>query len=87
MTTKTLDIESSINKWGHGLALRINKAVSSITGLDEGAPVLIHAEPGKIVIEALELRPTLEQMLAGFDPVKHGGESMAFKPVGAEKVL
>jgi len=38
--------------------------------------VRVIVKPGRIVIEA-EAEPTLEQMLAAFDPKKHGGEVMA----------
>ena len=40
-------------------------------------------EPGRIVIEA-ETEPTLEQMLAAFNPKKHSGESMSGGSVGVE---
>jgi antitoxin MazE len=40
-------------------------------------------KPGRIIIES-ETEPTLEQMLAAFDPVKHGGEVMADAPRGVE---
>lgn len=36
-----------------------------------------------LVIES-ETEPTLDQMLAAFDPCKHGGEVMADAPLGAE---
>ena len=39
--------------------------------------------PSRVVIET-EAEPTLEQMLAAFDPKKHGGEAMADRPVGKE---
>lgn len=31
-------------------------------------------------------RLSLDQLLAGYDPQKHGGELMAFEPVGREKL-
>jgi len=34
------------------------------------------AEPGRVVIQT-EVKPTLEQMLAAFDPKLHGGEVVA----------
>ena len=30
--------------------------------------------------------PTLEEMLASFDPKRHGGEAMDFPPVGREAI-
>jgi len=53
------------------------------TGLEDGTPVRVIVEPGRIVIES-EIEPTLEQMLAAFDPRKHGAEVMADGPVGVE---
>lgn len=86
MAMQTLDINTNINQWGNGLAVRLNKAVAGVAGVAEGTPVRIHAERGRIVIEAVERRPTLEDMLDSFDPARHGGEAMALSPVGAEVI-
>lgn len=74
---------SQISAWGNGLALRLTKPMAKAAGVSEGTRVRIVAEPGRIVIEA-ESEPTLEAMLAAFDSKRHGGESMAFAPVGVE---
>lgn len=68
---------------GNGLALRLTKPMAKIAGVAEGSQVRVTVKPGRIVIEA-ETEPTLEQMLASFDPKKHGGEAMASAAVGAE---
>ena len=81
-----ITIETSIHKWGNGLAVRINKSVAKAAGVAEGSQVRISAQAGRIVIEKSARRPSLEEMLAGFDPQRHGGEVMAFKPVGVEVV-
>jgi len=86
MTTPTIDIETNINQWGNDLAVRLNKVVAGIVGVAEGTPVHIHAERGRIVIEAVERRPTLDEMLASFEPSRHGGEAMAFSPAGADVI-
>jgi hypothetical protein len=52
-------------------------------GTKYGKSVRIAVEPGQIMIEHNE-EPILERMLAVFDPVRHGGEVMAFSPVGVE---
>lgn len=72
-----------IRAWGNGLALRLTKPMADAAGVKEGSPVRISVEPGRIVIE-IEAKPTLAQMLAVFDPKKHGGEVMAGRAVGAE---
>ncbi|HXX86310.1 MAG TPA: hypothetical protein VEN29_20320 [Casimicrobiaceae bacterium] len=77
---------ASVNQWGNGLAVRLTKAVANAAGVCEGTRVRIIAQRGRIVIETETREPTLEEMLASFDPVRHGGEVMAFGPVGKEIV-
>ena len=72
-----------ISAWGNGLALRLTKPMAKTAGVAEGTPVRVTVRPGRIVIET-EVEPTLEQMLAAFDPKKHGGELMADSPRGLE---
>lgn len=76
-------LASQVNTWGNGLAVRLTKPMAMVAGVTAGTPVRVIATPGRIVIEA-ESRPTLEQMLAAFDPKKHGGEVMADRLVGVE---
>lgn len=84
MVAKFLDTSSLINQWGNGLAFRLNKPIAETAGMVAGTPVKVHVEPGKITIETNSQTETLEQLLARFDPQKHGGEVMAFEPVGRE---
>lgn len=79
MSTST----AQISAWGNGLALRLTKPMAKTAGVAEGSPVRVTVKPGRIVIET-EVEPTLDQMLAAFDPKKHGGEVMADRPVGKE---
>ena len=44
----------------------------------------IVAAPGRVIVAAAEREPTLEEMLASFDPKRRGGEAMGFYPVGRE---
>lgn len=74
---------TQISAWGNGLALRLTKPMAKIAGVAEGSPVRVTVEPGRIVVET-DVEPTLDQMLAAFDPTKHGGEAMADRPVGNE---
>ncbi len=78
--------ETSINTWGNGLALRLNKMIAKTAGISEGTHVRVIAQPGKIIVETTDREPTLEEMLAAFDKERHGGEVMAFEPVGKEVV-
>ena len=74
---------SQISAWGNGLALRLTKPMAKAAGVTADTRVRIIAMPGRIVIEA-DAEPTLDAMLAAFDPKRHGGEAMAFAPVGVE---
>lgn len=76
-------ILSQISTWGNGLALRITKPMARAAGVLDGTPVRISVNPGRIIIES-ETEPTLEAMLARFDPQRHGGEVMADSPCGVE---
>lgn len=72
-----------ISAWGNGLALRLTKPMAKTAGVADGSPVRVTVKPGRIVIET-EVEPTLEQMLAAFDPKKHGGEVLVGRAVGKE---
>ena len=72
-----------INTWGNGLAIRLTKPMARAAGVSDGSPIRVTVKPGRIVIET-KAEPTLEQMLAAFDPKKHGGELTADGPVGVE---
>lgn len=74
---------AQISAWGNGLALRLTKPIAKTAGVAEGSPVRITVKPGRIVIE-IEAEPTLDQMLASFNPMKHGGEVMSGRAVGVE---
>lgn len=74
---------SQISAWGNGLALRITKPMATTAGVAEGSKVRVTVKPGRIVIET-ESEATLDQMLAAFDPKKHGGEAMEGGAVGVE---
>ncbi len=76
---------SQISAWGNGLALRLTKPLAKAAGVVEGTRVRVSAKPGRIVIET-DVDPTLEQMLAAFDPKRHAGEVMADAPVGLEVI-
>ena len=78
------NVPSRLVPWGTSLGLRITKAVAKVAGVEANSQVTITAQPGRIVIETVATRPTLEAMLARFDPARHGGEAMAFTPIGKE---
>ena len=75
---------SRLVPWGTSLGLRITKAIAKVAGVAANSQVTITAQPGRIVIESVAARPALNDMLARFDPERHGGELMAFAPIGKE---
>ena len=87
MTPSTPAIHNAPSRlvpWGTSLGLRITKAVAKVAGVEADSQVTISAQPGRIVIETVATRPTLQAMLARFDPARHGGEAMPFAPIGKE---
>ncbi|KQW87506.1 hypothetical protein ASC94_26615 [Massilia sp. Root418] len=64
----------------------MSKAVPKAAGVTEGTRVRITAQEGRIIVEKVEPSPSLDAMLAAFDPEQHGGEAMAFAPVGNEVI-
>ena len=75
-----------IKQWGNNLGVRLPAAVARAARLRVDQRVRVTVEDGRVVITPeAGAPPTLEQRLALFDPVRHGGEAMAIKPLGAER--
>ena len=82
MTEAVLDIK----QWGNSLGVRLPAAVARQAHLRVDQRVRVSVEGGHVVITPVTGAPlTLEQRLARFDPVRHGGEVMTSKAVGAER--
>lgn len=82
MTEALLDIK----KWGNNLGVRLPAAVARAAGLHVDQRVRVSVEGGNVVITpVVQTVSSLEQKLARFDPVRHGGEAMPTQPVGAER--
>lgn len=77
---------AAINQWGNSLAVRLNKSIVKAAGMTEGTHVRIIAQRGRIIVETVEHEPSLDEMLAAFDPKRHRGEIMNFAPVGNEVI-
>lgn len=76
----------SVKHWGNNLGVRLPQAVAREANLHADQQVRISVEAGRVVIEPLPVAElTLAERLNRFDPARHGGESMAAPPVGAEK--
>jgi antitoxin MazE len=75
-----------IKHWGNNLGVRLPAAVAREAQLRADQRVRVAVEQGRVVITPLLDAPlTLEQRLARFDPLRHGGEAMATEAVGAER--
>lgn len=82
MTEAVLDIK----QWGNSLGVRLPAAVARAARLRVHQRVRVAVENDRVVISPVPAgKVTLEQMLASFDPVRHGGEVMAVAPIGAER--
>ena len=82
--TRISNIESRAVAWGNGLGLRITKPLAEAAGIDLNTVLSASARPGRILIEVLSGRPSLDALPAAFDPKRHGGEAMALRPIGRE---
>lgn len=75
----------TIQKWGNSLAVRIPAAVARSAHFEAGQEVEVAADEIGVTVRPVGPRKlTLEEKLAKFDPVKHGGEAMATGRIGAE---
>ena len=59
--------ELSLSKWGNSTAVRIPKEILDQAHLHQGDTVSIHLREGAIVIEPVRKKPTLEQLLEGYE--------------------
>jgi antitoxin MazE len=73
-----------IKQWGNNLGVRLPRAVASAAHLHCDQRVKISVEKGRVIISPVTETPTLAEMIASFDPTRHGAEVMVTKPVGVE---
>jgi len=77
----------SIKHWGNSLGVRLPQAVARAANLHADQQVRMVVEAGRVVIEPLPQAGalSLEERLKRFDAARHGGETMAVAPLGAER--
>jgi antitoxin component of MazEF toxin-antitoxin module len=80
-------VDASINRWGSGLAVRLNETVVQAAGIEEGTAVRILAEPGRIVTETTAKKKSLDQMLQAFSLEQHGGELMPTSDTAGGEII
>jgi antitoxin MazE len=75
----------TVQQWGNSLAVRIPAAVARSVRFKVGQPVEISVQDSSVLVKPVgELKLTLAQKLAAYDPTLHGGEVMATSPIGNE---
>ena len=68
----------NIKQWGSNLGVRLPAAVVRESHLHVGQRVRVSVERTQVVLTPIiDSQLTLEQRLAAFDPVRHGGEYFA----------
>jgi antitoxin MazE len=78
-------VEQTVQEWGNGLGVRITAPVAKAARLARGTPIRVEVvEGGFFVRVSGKPKLSLAQKLKSFDPALHGGEVMAWAPVGAE---
>jgi antitoxin MazE len=79
------DMETTVQKWGNSLAVRIPKAFAEETGVYAGSPVDISITGDGIVIRRLRRRGvSLDDLLAGVTPENRHDEVDTGPAVGRE---
>ncbi len=82
MSEAVLDIK----QWGNNLGVRLPAAVARAARLHVNQRVRVTVEKDRVVITPVAARElSLGQMLALYDPARHGGEAMAAPLIGAER--
>ena len=82
MSEAVLDIK----QWGNNLGVRLPAAVARAARLHANQRVRVTVEKDRVVITpAASGDLSLDQMLALYDPARHGGEVMAAPLIGAER--
>ena len=75
-----------IKHWGNNLGVRLPAIVAREAHLHADQRVRVCVEQGRVIITPVSgALPTLEQRLARFDPIRHGGEVMNSGRLGAER--
>lgn len=78
---------TKIKKRGGCFSVPIPAAIARSAGLRAKQFVRVGADAGHLIISPIPIdQLSLEQMLALYDPIRHGGESMVTNPIGWERM-
>jgi antitoxin MazE len=61
-------VQVLLSKWGNSLGLRLPKALTAEIGMSEGQKVEVRAEGGRIIVEPVRKKLTMEQMMENVTP-------------------
>ena len=82
-----IEITVEIKKRGGCLNLPIPAAIARAARRRANQIVRVSADAGHLVISPISIDElSLEHMLALYDPIRHGGESMVTNPIGSERL-
>ena len=84
MAPATATAHVQVVKWGNSQAVRLSKEVLQQAHLHEGDELTVHAEAGRIALEATALEITLEKLVAGITRQNRHGEQDWGMRVGNE---
>jgi antitoxin MazE len=75
-------METQVCRWGKGLAIRIPKTLAEEIGFEEGTPIDLFVEQGRLIIQK---KPwTVEDLLAGITEENIHLEIDTGAPIGNE---
>ncbi len=77
-------MQTTIQKWGNSLALRIPKAFADSLALAQGVPVTMTIENGKLILEAKPKQYALDELVAQITPENRHAEADTGAVVGEE---
>jgi antitoxin MazE len=77
-------IKTQVVAWGNSQALRIPRAMLDVLKIREGDDVELMVENGRLTVQPLNPKITLESLVAGITPENRHGEVDWGKPVGRE---
>ena len=77
-------VRAQLVKWGNSQAVRIPKTVLEQAHMQEGEELEIRVEEGRITIESVSPKPTIESLVAGITRKNRHPEQSWSKAVGKE---
>jgi antitoxin MazE len=77
-------MQTQVKKWGNSLGLRIPRAYAVAMQIEEGTPVALSVEGGRLIVTPEQPRYSLEDLLAGITPENRHHETDWGAPVGRE---